>query len=451
MAQISVVQYSKTQSVNRLDSEYYKPFNLKAEKMIISSNYRPLKTLGKFIVGPFGSTVKVEDYVLKKDYKYIRGKDVKNGFISDIDNASISKEKYESLPQFHLKKGDILITVVGTLGNIAIYRDSFGPALFSCKSTAFRADSITPEFLLVFLLTKYGKSLLMRNERGAIQKGFNLPDLKEIPIPILNKEIRIKVKEFVLKSSNYEENSKNLYQQAEQLLLQELGLMDYKPNHDLTFEAGLSEVLNSRRFDADYYQPKYKEIEEKIKNYKNGNDLLKKAITVKDKNFYPKYDVDYDYIELANISANGHINGTLKEIGKNLPSRARRKVNEGDVIISSIEGSLESCALITKEYENSLCSTGFFVLKSDKINSETLLILFKSLIMQNLLKRGCKGTILTALSKYELEKIRIPLIKESIQKQIAEKIQESYKLRKESKELLEKAKRKVEEEIEKNR
>jgi len=46
------------------------------------------------------------------------------------------------------------------------------------------------------------------------------------------------------------------------------------------------------------------------------------------------------------------------------------------------------------------------------------------------------------------EKFKIPLIKPKIQKQIAKKIQESHKLRKESKELLEEAKRKVEEEIE---
>jgi len=45
--------------------------------------------------------------------------------------------------------------------------------------------------------------------------------------------------------------------------------------------------------------------------------------------------------------------------------------------------------------------------------------------------------------------LQIPLIKPSIQKQIAEKIQESHRLRKESKELLDEAKRKVEEEIEK--
>lgn len=49
----------------------------------------------------------------------------------------------------------------------------------------------------------------------------------------------------------------------------------------------------------------------------------------------------------------------------------------------------------------------------------------------------------------DFEKFKILLIKPQIQKQIAKKIQESHKLRKESKELLEEAKKKVEEEIEK--
>ena len=56
------------------------------------------------------------------------------------------------------------------------------------------------------------------------------------------------------------------------------------------------------------------------------------------------------------------------------------------------------------------------------------------------------------LGGYDLnsfEQIKISLIKPEIQKQISAKIQLSYKLRKESKELLEESKRKVEEEIEK--
>jgi len=50
---------------------------------------------------------------------------------------------------------------------------------------------------------------------------------------------------------------------------------------------------------------------------------------------------------------------------------------------------------------------------------------------------------------YNFSFFKIPLLSSPIQNKISEKIQESFKLRKESKELLEKAKKMVEDEIEK--
>ncbi len=154
MPQISYIKYTEVLEARRYDAEYFKPFNLTAEKLITNSDFLYLENLGKFIIGPFGSTVKVEDYVEDKQYKYIRGKDIKNGVLSDVDNSAVNKEKFDSLPKYHLKNNDVLITVVGTLGNVAIYRDSFGPAIFSCKSTVFRSNKINPEFLMIFLDTK---------------------------------------------------------------------------------------------------------------------------------------------------------------------------------------------------------------------------------------------------------------------------------------------------------
>ncbi len=55
-------------------------------------------------------------------------------------------------------------------------------------------------------------------------------------------------------------------------------------------------------------------------------------------------------------------------------------------IVSSIEGSLQSCAMITPEYDGALCSTGFYILASALINSETLLVLFKSEPIQALIR-----------------------------------------------------------------
>ena len=164
----------------------------------------------------------------------------------------------------------------------------------------------------------------------------------------------------------------------------------------------------------------------------------------KDSNFNPDTETEYKYIELANIGSNGEINDCTVEQGEDLPTRARRKVATGDVIVSSIEGSLESIALITEEYDSALCSTGFYVIQSDVLNSKVLLVLLKSIVGQLQLKKGCSGTILTAINKNEFTKIAVPKIKEDKQSEIEQKVNESFNGRNRAKDLLEHAKRTVE-------
>ena len=90
------------------------------------------------------------------------------------------------------------------------------------------------------------------------------------------------------------------------------------------------------------------------------------------------------------------------------------------------------------------------MVNSNIINSETLLIFLKSKAGQLQLKKGCSGTILTAISKGELEKLIIPKIGEKIQKEIKAKIEEMYQAKALSNKLLNIAKRGVELAIEKD-
>jgi len=149
---------------------------------------------------------------------------------------------------------------------------------------------------------------------------------------------------------------------------------------------------------------------------------------------------EYKYIELSNIDNTGNIRGYSYEYGKNLPSRARRKIKENDVIVSSVEGSIDKIALVSKEFNDSLCSTGFYVLNSNVMNSETLLVLFKNKTIQQLLKQKCSGTILMGINKIDFLSIHLPIISLPVQKKIKTKINESFMLKEQSKQLLKLAK-----------
>ena len=311
-------------------------------------------------------------------------------------------------------------------------------------------DILLPEYLTTYLNTKYGMWDIKRRARQSInQTNVNPEEVKCMDIPILGKDIQNNVAQHLQIANQKRIVSLQLYASAESYLLDCLGMVNFAANPNAyNIKTLKGSFLETGRFDSEYYLPKYEDYIKLVHSYPNGYDLIGNICDIKDNNFTPFSGVQYKYIELANIGKSGEITGCDIQYGENLPTRARRLVHQGDVIVSSIEGSLDSCALVTDDYDGALCSTGFYVLQSHQHNPETLLTLFKSLPIQNLMKKGCSGTILTAISKSEFEKIPIPLICKEVQEEIAKHVQKSFELRKEAMQLLENAKLTVETVIE---
>ena len=362
--------------------------------------------------------------------------------------AELSDNQIET---YKLKDRDVLFNRTNSkefVGRTGIFRKfSDEDIVFASYLVRVNPDPkiVTPEYLTAFLNTKYGVIDIKRRARHSInQSNVNLEEVKRIEIPLLCNQLQNRITLSFNKAFDLIQASEVVYHQAQTLLLTELGLADWQPKQQLTFVKNFSDTKRAERIDADHFQPKYDEIANAMKNYPGGWDTLENLVRFRDLNFRPAVGTEYKYIELANIGRNGEINGCMTEQGQNLPSRARCKVTTGDVIVSSVEGSLDSIALITEEYDNALCSTGFHAINSDVLNSETLLVLLKSSVGQLQLKKGCSGTILTAINRDEFSRIVVPLIEADKQAEIEQKVSESFNLRNHAKDLLEHAKRAVE-------
>ncbi|MBE3868090.1 restriction endonuclease subunit S [Vibrio parahaemolyticus] len=75
-------------------------------------------------------------------------------------------------------------------------------------------------------------------------------------------------------------------------------------------------------------------------------------------------DPDYllDYIDIGNVSSYGEIKEITAYKFSEAPSRARRKVKDGDVIISTVRTYLQAIAAIENPSDNLIVSTGFAVI-----------------------------------------------------------------------------------------
>lgn len=368
-------------------------------------------------------------------------------YLSALGDAEISSTR--------LKKNDIVITIIGAtydiIGRSSLISNEDLPANINQNIALIRPniEKVLPHYLCAYLNSKYGREWLEYFSRQTGQVNLNCREVEQLPIPLFTKDFQHSISDIIHQAYEKKYIAQSLYSSAEDYLLECLGMQDFAANPDAYNVKTLKEsFLESGRIDAEYYLPKYEDYINVVSAYAGGVAPLGKVCTIKDSNYTPEHGVKYRYIELADIGRSGDITGCSYENGEDLPTRARRVIAQGDVIVSSIEGSLNSCALVTDDYDQSLCSTGFYVVRSSQINSETLLTLFKSLPIQQLLKKGCSGTILTCISKQEFENIPIPLIRPEMQEEIAKHVRRSFALRKEASELLKKAKLSVEHAIE---
>jgi len=124
-------------------------------------------------------------------------------------------------------------------------------------------------------------------------------------------------------------------------------------------------ALSGKKYSA---YPEYKESGvnwlESIPNHW-GVKPLKFQSSCNDEVINEKTNPDYkiEYIDIGSVSAVEGISKTEKMIFGNAPSRARRKVQDGDVIVSTVRTYLEAIAPIFNPPENMVVSTGFAVIR----------------------------------------------------------------------------------------
>ena len=96
-----------------------------------------------------------------------------------------------------------------------------------------------------------------------------------------------------------------------------------------------------------------------------GRRRLKYAATINDDVLNEDTDDDYElqYIDIGNVYASGSVEEPVTYKFKDAPSRARRRVRDGDIIISCVRTYLQAIAQIQGPPTNMIVSTGFAVIR----------------------------------------------------------------------------------------
>lgn len=132
-------------------------------------------------------------------------------------------------------------------------------------------------------------------------------------------------------------------------------------------------------------------------------------------------DFAFDYISLSNVEP-GRIVGPLEQMTfEKAPLRARRVVEFGDLLVSTVRPNLLGFAQVTEEYQNCIASTGFAVVTpKPEADSSYLFHYLFSHHMRSQFHSLVVGSNYPAINSSDLLKLKVCLPSVSEQRKIAE-------------------------------
>ena len=237
MAVWSVVRKSELQRAIRIDAEYYQPQYLLLDKEFSSGklNLVEIRNLSIFVKkGIFDIS---PDKYISEGIPLIRVQNIRSGFLDYNNMVFISEEEHLKYKKTEIAEGDLVLSKVGTIGEVAIVTQKDGKCNFSQNTIGIKVNKkkIKSEYLLLYLLSKLGQLQLQRSQMFQVQSKLELEDIRDLKVVLLDELKQEELEKKLIEIITLRHQSKSLYSQAEQILLEELGLKDLDLKDDLFY------------------------------------------------------------------------------------------------------------------------------------------------------------------------------------------------------------------------
>lgn len=360
----------------------------------------------------------------------------------------------ETFNSLKLKKDDVLICRTNGnpkyVGKAALvpqdYEYAFASYLYRIRPNY---DIINPASLVAYLNSKYGRTEIERLALVGNQANFSPAKFRQIEIPVLDHSLQQVISESVNLAYQKLQEAKDVYLRAEKKLVDELGLASWRPSHEQIAIRTLQEAKNAERIDAEYYQPKYEELFSQLDQFptkKLGEivDILK-SIEPGSNKYLTK---GIPFVRVAELTEFGILNPSVfldKDLFEDV---VRPKKN---TILLSKDGSIGIAYKVIKD-EDFITSSAILHLqiKGEDVLPDYLSLIINSVVVRMQAEQNSSGAIIQHWKPSEIRDVIIPILPMEKQIVISQEVINSFKLRSESKTIIEASKHAIELALEQN-
>lgn len=460
MSEIFTRKWSEV-SGGRFDVEYHKEVN-------ITTTTYPLKSLVSIRSGKRIPKGEAYSHAITP-YKYLRVEDLDCESLElDINNLkSIDENIFELLSRYEVHNDEIVLSIAGTIGKIFLFKNhTNNQVILTENCVKLQAiNGVLSKFLSIVLKTSFLQNQMKRQYIQTTIPKLAIERVKELQIPqIPNKQIQQQIIDIMDNAyqvkKDKEQQAKEILDSIDSYLMQELGIK--LPNNDYVslgqriFTQKISH-LSGTRFDPNYHQKYYQNLEKALENGKYRLKTLGKVTTLIVSGSTPQskgedYEKSgkYYFLRLVNFDSNFGIDLQnalfVKEYIYN-GELSRVKLKHGDILFG-IAGSLGKVAQYNYNFL-AVVNQAIAVLRfKENILSEFILYILHSCIVQCQITRLKRPVAQPNINIQELKSVVIPLPPIAVQEQIASEINKrrdrAKALQQQAKEILKSAKQQVE-------
>src|SRR3989338_8385493 len=358
MITYSIIQKSQLEGAKRLDAEYYQP------EYFIDFTKGSWQPIGEILeLCQYGLSLAMNDK--KIGYPMFKMDNIDSSFLFE-DDVRFADVPESLVDQFMIKRDDVFFNRVNSeefVGRTGIYKSDNLKSVFASYLVRARVKSdgeVLADYLNIFLNSSFGLKQIKKFARRAVnQANVNAEELKQMRIAILPIVEQEKVTELSNESWKEFQNSKSLYSQAENLLLEELGLKDFEAEERLFSIANLSEVKKANRIDAEYFQQKYQKVLSII--HANGGVKLGELATIK-KGVEPGSEAYQEegklFVRVSSISKDGVTDKDQKYLKDDLYQKLKKDYEPkiGEILLT--KDASPGMAFVVKEPIEGIISGG---------------------------------------------------------------------------------------------
>lgn len=121
-------------------------------------------------------------------HPYIRVRDLNNTVFASLSNdyEYVDDETQQSISRYIVSTGDLLISIVGTIGLTAIVDHTLNKANLTENCVKLtNLKNVTPEYLLLFLRSSQGVEAISKGTVGAVQLKLPIKNIQSFAVPLL--------------------------------------------------------------------------------------------------------------------------------------------------------------------------------------------------------------------------------------------------------------------------